>query len=253
MSVYLGLNKVGPSFTTEKPDDQYGFLKNSQLIKTVTYDLPLSSTNFSSLTPTTSNQNLTLPTTVYTTTAGTSIVVARVGEDYDGTIINRTNYDYVIISEGYWTYAFTQSAETMNTMIHGIKTGMCRDYQEGSYYGISSTGQLNATSSTTGTYCTNQCVTLYRKTNGTYASTSSYGITTSGTTGGFSTSNGKDYINLSVASVAIRAHASYFPVEAMQYIDPANTTLHFVFKIYQGDKSVISTIYKTAYDYIALS
>lgn len=252
MAVYLGSNKVGINFITEKPDDQYGFLKNSQLIKTVTYDLPLSSTNFSSLTPTTSSQNLTLPTSPYTTTAGTSVTIARIGENFDGTIINRAEHDYVIMSEGYWTYTFTQSEATMNTMIHGVKSGMCRDYQEGSYYGISSAGQLNTTSSTTSTYCTSQCLLLYRKTNGTYASTSTYGINTTNTTGSFNSSGGKDYIDLKIASVSIRAHDSYFPVAAMQYIDPTKTTLHFIFKIYEGDKSVISTIYSTAYNYLAI-
>ena len=84
MAVYLGLNQVGIANLIEKPDDQYGFLKNSQLIKTVTYDLLLSNTDFSSLTISTTSQNLTLPATTYSN-AGTSITVDRVGEAYDGT------------------------------------------------------------------------------------------------------------------------------------------------------------------------
>lgn len=253
MAVYLGSNKVGPSFTTEKPDDQYGFLKNSQLIKTVTYDLPLSSTNFSSLTISTTSQNLTLPATTYTTTPSTTITVAKSGEDYDGIIIDRANHDYVVIGEGYWTYVYTQNEATMNTMIHGIKSGMCKDSQTGWYYQINTDGTLKTTPSFTSGYCTGQCYHLYRKVNGQYATISTYGINVTGASASFSTSNNKDYIDFTLGSATVRAHASYFPVDAMNYIDPNNMTLHFIWKVYEGDKNVVSTIYKTVYNYIALS
>jgi hypothetical protein len=39
----------------------------------------------------------------------------------------------------------------------------------------------------------------------------------------------------------------------MNYIDPANTTLHFIWEIYEGDKNIYTNIFQTAYNYVALS
>lgn len=252
MAVYLGLNQVGIANLIEKPDDQYGFLKNSQLIKTVTYDLLLSNTNFSSLTISTTNQGLTLPATDYSN-AGTSIIVDRIGEAYDGTIINRNEHDYVVLCKGYWTYAFTVNEATINTLIHGVKTGICRDFQAGKYNTINTAGTLNATNTFGTAYLASSAVLLYRKVNGQYATATNTGIYTTSQTASFAAASGQDYCNLLLGGLGVKASASYFPVDAMNYIDPANTTLHFIWEIYEGDKNIYSTIYQTAYNYVALS
>lgn len=250
MGIYLGSNPVGTTIMVEKPDDQYGFLKNSKLIKTVTYDLPLSDTNFSSLTLSTTAQTLTLPATDYTT-AGTNVTVDRIGADYDGTIIDQYNPNiaYVAICEGYWTYAYTATDATMDTMIHGIKTYTCRDAQPYKYHNIANDGTANTSWSTSLTYCTSCCQTLYKKVNGTYAATSSVGIYCTSQ----SISLSSNYIGISLSSVQVKGSDSYFPVTAMQYIDPNNTILHFIWKIYEGEKNVANLVYQTVYNNLVLS
>lgn len=251
MAIYLGTNKV--DMAGLQPGNQLGYMGNSKLIAEKTFSFPLSNTNYSSLTISTTSQNLTLPATTYTTSPSTTINVFRIGENYDGTIIDRDLYDYVCIGEGKIEYAYTQSDSVMNGLVHGIKTGTCRDYHYGKYYTISNTGELSTSKSYGGSYVTGQAVLLYKKTDGTYAATTSYGIYSTSTPVISYVDATKDYFNLQVGSVSVRAHATYFPVDAMNYIDPTNTILTFTWHIYAGDSNVYSRIYQTAYNNAALS
>jgi len=251
MAIYLGTNKV--DVTGLQPGNQLGYMGNSKLIAEKTFSFPLSDTNYSSLTVSTTSQTLTLPATTYTTSPSTSITIFRIGEDYDGTIIDRDLYDYVCIGEGKIEYAYTQSDSVMNGLIHGIKTGICKDYQYGKNYTISNTGELNTSKSYGGSYITCQTVLLYKKTDGTYSTTTSYGVYSNNTPTISYTNASKDYFNLQVSSISVRAHASYFPVDAMNYIDPTNTILTFTWHIYAGDSNAYSRIYQTAYGNAALS
>lgn len=251
MAIYLGTNKV--DMAGLQPGNQLGYMGNSKLIAEKTFSFLLSNTNYSSLTISTTAQTLTLPATTYTTSPSTSINVFRVGEDYDGTIIEKDLHDYVCIGEGQIEYAYTQSDSVMNGLVHGIKTSTCRDYQYGKHYTISSTGELSTSKSYGGTYLTSQALLLYKKTDGTYATTSTYGIYTTSCPIISYVDAAKDYLNLQLSSISVRAHATYFPVDVMNYIDPTKTTLTFTWHIYEGDSNVFSRIYQTAYDNAALS
>ena len=92
MAIYLGTNEV--SFAGPNG----GFMLNGRLIATKEYEFKLSDTNYSSLTISTTAQTLTLPATTYSS-ASTSIICYRLGQDYDGTVINLYNHDYVIFFE----------------------------------------------------------------------------------------------------------------------------------------------------------
>ena len=92
MAIYLGTNEVslaGPNG---------GFMLNGRPIATKEYEFKLSDTNYSSLTISTTAQTLTLPATTYSS-ANTSITCYRLGQDYDGTVIDLYNHDYVIFFE----------------------------------------------------------------------------------------------------------------------------------------------------------
>lgn len=251
MAIYLGTNKV--DLAGLQPGNQLGYMGNSKLIAEKTYSFNLGQTNYSSLTVSTTSQTLTLPATTYTTSPSTSINVFRVGEDYDGIIIDRELHDYVSIGEGKIEYAYTQPDNVMNSLVHGIKTSMCRDYQYGKHYTVSSTGELNTSKNYGGSYFSGQAVLLYKKTDGTYSTTTSYGIYSTSTPVIAYVDATKDYLNLQLSSISVRAHATYFPVDAMNYIDPTNTILTFTWHIYEGDSNVFSRIYQTAYGNAALS
>ena len=113
MSIYLGTDLV----TLAGPDA--GFLEGGRLIAKKTYSFKLSDTNFSSLTLSTTAQNLTLPATDYTTTGQTTTTVYQIGEDYDGTIINRSLYNYNVFYETKITYDY--GSNNMSSTLHAIR------------------------------------------------------------------------------------------------------------------------------------
>ncbi|MBO7080169.1 MAG: hypothetical protein J6W64_10330 [Bacilli bacterium] len=92
MAIYLGTDKVSLAGTSG------GFMLNGRLIATKEYEFKLSDTNYSSLTISTTAQTLTLPATTYSN-ASTSITCHRLGQDYDGIMIDLYNHDYVIFFE----------------------------------------------------------------------------------------------------------------------------------------------------------
>ena len=167
MAIYLGTNQISYSGTNG------GYMINGHLILTKTYTFNLGQTNYSSLTPSTTAQSLTLFTTDYTTTAGTTIKCYRIGEAYDGIIIDRNMHDYVIFFECITNYNY--GSNNVSSTIHTIKTAHTRDYQEGKYWsGInSSTGTINytATPSKNASNITTLTPTLYQKADNTDAFT----------------------------------------------------------------------------------
>ena len=241
MAIYLGTNQVAPIIT--KDPALVGWMENGKLIATKTHSFKLSDTNFSSITPTTSSQNLTLPATTYTTSPATTIVCHRLGQSYDGTIIDRSAHDYLICCEYSWDYVYTQS---MTGVIHGIRTGAVLNYGSYKYYGIANTGQLNSTVTYSTLTAPTSYILLYQKADNTYStSTTSYGICMSSASaiGTFQT----NYINLELASLAVRGSDAYFPVSSIQLIKPADMTLSFTWKVYEGDKNIYTDVYSLAY------
>ena len=81
--------------------------------------------------------------------------------------------------------------------------------------------------------------------------TTSQGIYGSTSPASISTTNGKDYMDLKHGSVYVKYNDSYFPLAALQALNPTNTIFTITWEIYEGDKSMYSHIYDTAYSLAA--
>lgn len=245
MAIYLGTNKVDYVGTNG------GYMLNGHLILTKTYSFNLGQTNYSSLTPSTTAQTLTLFTTDYTTTAGTTIKCYRIGENYDGTIINRDAYDYVIFFECVINYNY--GSNNVSSTIHGIRSTYVKDFQEGKYRNtvIAATGEQNITYTKSASNITIVTPFLYQKADNTYAVTTSQGIYHSGTTiASFNTADSKDYIELQCGAFSLKAHDTYCPASSLALINPSQTTVQATWYIYEGDRSMFTNIYDRAYELV---
>lgn len=246
MAIYLGTNKV----SLAGPHETY--LMNGHLLTKKSYNFNLSQTNYSSLTISTTAQSLTLPTTTYTTTAGTTMTCFRLGEDYDGTGIDRNNHDYVIFME--CVINFNYGSNNMNSKIRGIRSSYARDYQEGKYRNsiISTTGELNTTYTKNYSNITSCTPFLYQKADNTFALTTSQGIYHSGSTiASFGTTNNKTYLNLNCGAFSVKGNDTYCPVSTLNLINPAQTQIQVTWYVYEGDRSMYTNIYDRAYELVA--
>ena len=219
MAIYLGTNKISNARKTNG-----GYMINGRLLTTKTYTFNLGQTNYSSLTPTTTAQALTLPATTYTTSPSTSITCLRVGENYDGTIIDRNNHDYTIFC--YLIIDYNYGSNNVASTIHGIRSAYARDFQAGKYRSMadSSTGILiSSYSKSSGSMNGVNCL-LCQDANNTYGMVGSFGIYgtcyASAAVGGTPV---KDYFNLTCSAFKVRASTAYCPVEALNAINPAGT------------------------------
>ena len=243
MAIYLGTNEV----SLAGPPD--GYLLNGRLIATKTYSFNLGQTNYSSVEKTTTQVNLTLFTTEYTTTAGTTVTCFRLGENYDGTIIDRNAHDYIVFCNSVINYNY--GSNNVSSTIHGIRSAFARDFQGGKYINNvnASTGQLGTSYTKNNSYITSCYPLLYQKADNTYGiTTTSCGIwhNNSGPAT-FATTNSKDYLDLKCGAFAVKANDSYCPVAALQAINPANTTVQVTWYVYEGDRTMYTNIYETAY------
>ena len=234
MPLYLGTDQVHLTGPNE------GGLRNGRLIATKTYNFNLSQTNFSSLTPTTSAQNLTLHTTTYTTTAGTSMGCYRIGASYDGIPINASVFDYLIHYDA--VINFNYGSNTVASTIHGIRTGYSRQWFIAPYYNhVAATGILNTATNVGSVTGCSYFLLLYQKANNQYANTSTtYGVypyTGTPVTRTAASGSTSEYLQLNCPGIAMRAHASYCPVECLQLLNPTNTTIQLTWRVYEGSGS----------------
>lgn len=241
MAIYLGENKISPAGTNG------GFMLNYKLIATKTYSFNLGQTNFSSITPTTSTQSLTLPATDYSS-AGTSITCARVGKDYDGTVIDRTAHDYYIFRQHIMNYNY--GSNNVSGTIHPIRGTGGYNY----FYGHYRDGIDSSTGITTDRYTYSGSVAsvmpmLYQKANNTYAITTSQGIYGGNTPIDYVSNTAGDYLNLNFSYFYVKYNNSYCPLAALQAINPANTIITITWEIYEGDVSEFSKVY-SVYDLV---
>ncbi len=247
MAIYLGTDKVSNAGTNG------GFMLNGHLLTTKTYTFNLGQTNYSSLTPTTTAQTLTLPATTYTTSPSSNITCLRVGENYDRTVIDRDNHDYVVFC--YLTIDYNYGSNNVASTIHGIRSVYARDIQEGKYRNTinSSTGILTNAYTKSNSYISTTTILLFQKADNTYSrdggSNGIYGTCTASFSSGGTPS--KDYINLSCSSFSVKANDSYCPVAALDAINPTGTIVTARWDIYEGDRSSYSNIFDIAYELAA--
>lgn len=227
MPIYLGENRVSLS----SPDA--GFLQGGYLVAKKTYSFNLSQTNFSSITPTTSAQNLTLPATDYSA-AGTTITCLRVGEN-DGIVVDRSTGDYTFYCEVKINHSYGNN--DISSINHGIRYVSAQEIQYTAYRNTfdAQTGILKADRVvTTGTHVTSKTILLYQKANNEYViyggNSGIYGTASAD----FGTTNGITYINLKCTTFKVQGNATYFPVDSFSYIDPSQTTIDVTWYIYKG-------------------
>lgn len=237
MALYLGTNEVGLAGPFG------GYMINGRLIAEKTYSFNLGQTNYSSLTPTTTAQALTLPATTYTINASTSVQVIRIGQDFDGTIIDRNTHDYVVFC--YVVINYNYGNNNVSSAPHIIRSVYGRDFQGGKYRNTinSSNGQLNDTYTKGSSYITSATSFLYQKADGTYAITTGtqgiYGQASASVT----TAGGHDYFYIQASGFSVKANDSYCPVDSLTAINPANTIITISCEVYEGDRSSYTNIY----------
>ena len=149
---------------------------------------------------------------------------------------------------------YNYGSNNMASTIHGIRSAYVKDAQEGKYRSsvVSATGQQTTTYTKNVSYITNCTPLLYQKADNTYGVTTSNGIYHSGSTiTSFSTANGADYIDLKYGAISVKANDSYCPVASLTKISPAATTVSCTWYIYEGDRSMYSTINDRAYELAA--
>lgn len=240
MAIYLGENKVSLAGTNG------GFMLNGRLITTKSYEFNLSDTNFSSLTPSTTQQSLTLPATDYSS-AGTSITAFKIGESYDGTSINFKDHDYVVICS--LVITFNYGTNNMNSLVRGVRFGYSKDSQKGKYPSTlnTSTGLYDVSKISTGSsYIGSSSTLIYQDTSNQYKAQSSgygiYGTSDCGTS--LDTSTGVGYCELKFSGFYLKSNDTYFPNSSIALLNAANTKIKGIWYIYEGDKNAY-TEYQT--------
>lgn len=215
-----------------------------QLLYTATYTLPLSSTNYSSLTPSTSSQTLTQPATSYTTSASTSPTYDRWGSAYhSGSALDFSQYNYLVVSEQYVNIAYTTTESTMS-LAHAVGFGSVYIYSIGQYPRASSGNIIYPTPTTYGTTTAASCGGYYslefrNASNTKQIAQTTYGMSASPQTPSFATTSSltSSYINFRAPTWSIRTSTAYMNQNAWQYIDAANTTLYVKQRLYRVKKS----------------
>lgn len=247
MAIYLGTNQVGVN-TNFNPD---GYLKNGRLLTTKTYSFNLGQTNFSSLTPSDTAQTLTLPATNYTAAGGTTMTCFKLGADFDGTIINRSEHDYTI----FYVYNINYNYGTNNvtSTIHPIKYSYVKDYIHGKYSNSisTSTGERTYASWTlTGsTSTTTTSALLYQDAGNSYrgTTTTTYGLYLSNTTMcSFGSTSNVDYLELRSGTISLKT-GTYVPLEALQAVNASQTIITLTWYIYEGDRGYYTNLYDLAW------
>ena len=246
MAIYLGTNKVQWTGFNE-------LLTNGHFLTKKTYSFNLGQTNFSSLTPSTSSQNLTLPATTYTTSPSTSIACIKIGKDFDGTILNFYAHDYVVLGEIKIDYNY--GTNNVNSTIHGIRSARTSYWQSYKYRTFATATGALVNAYNTSNASSSQNVVLTQKANNTYTyTTGSYGVAGNGgvVASSTGTATGNDgSLSLGCSGFTIRGHATYFPVETFALLNPASTIIEVTWYVYEGDKSFSTTYIDRAYELAA--
>lgn len=236
-SIYLGSNCVVPynvnlvKFGAENPNMVYDFSKT----------IYLNETNYSSLTPSTSQQTLQLPATAYTANPSTSIILDRYGPEYHNGTLNWGNKDYLLVSQVIIDIKYTQNESSL-TMPHALKYGgVCYYYyfKYPSTFNITTGYDNNALNSSTNS-TQHQTFSVYRKADGTLASGSTYGFYCypSNILLGITNASNPNtiYCYFQLSGWYMRGHTTYHDVTAYNYVNATTTSISINCKLYEVDR-----------------
>ena len=201
---------------------------NATLLYTANYDVKLSDTNYSSLTPSTSSQYLTLPATAYSS-AGTSVTY----DEYSCSV-DLTSKVLVFVIDCYTDMAYTTDESTMG-LIHQMADGKTAVFYMGR--GVNSSGATAVYQSTINLSSSRGFMISRSSNNTSFLNTTAlYGVFTSTSSPGYTMSgNTVIQVNFKIANCGIRASNSYMETGAFAYIDAANTHLKHRTKLYMVD------------------
>ena len=191
------------------------------------------------ITPSGTAQSLTW-TTTYTATANANATFDRYGNGYhSGTALNYGAYNYIWLCSGMVHLAYTVDEATMgmyHVIANAFETVMCYGSRprvaSGSivYPGTSSYGTYGNTSTAT-------LITYYRTDSNVIAlaNNATYGVSLAAIAPQQqSTSSVKPtYVNFRYPTVGIRAHDSYMPIAAYNYVDWAKTKVEYRARLYR--------------------
>lgn len=218
--------------------------ENPILLFTKEVEWALSDTNYSSLTPSTTNQYLTLPATSYSS-ANQNVILDRWGNGYNGgTALNFAEYNYVVIYDIFTPVVYTTEESTMalghqQVMTSSIIIPIAQKprYSSSIIYYPSDT--VSGATSTTPITCSGY---WYRTASNVqaYYTTTNYGVggiyTTPSVSLQSSASLTPAYIYFYSGSFRVCANATYMNVSAFDYVNPDETKIHERIKLYQVDK-----------------
>ena len=215
-----------------------------ELLYTATYTLPLSSTNYSSLTPSTSNQTLTQPATSYTTSASTSVTYDRWGSSYHGgAALNFGEYNYLVVSE-YYIYIGYTTVESSMGLAHEVGYGYVQIHSIGQYPRVSGGNIIYPTPTTYGNTTVNASSYYYsleyrNASNVKAIAQTTYGLYLSPQTPTLASTSSltSSYINFRSPTWSMRTSTTYMNQNAWQYVNPARTMLHVKQRLYRVKKS----------------
>lgn len=207
------------------------------------YTLTLDQTNYSDLTPSTSNQTLQQPASGYSSSAATYITFDRWGNGYHGgSSLDFANYNYIVLNEAMSNIAYTVAESSMG-ILHMIQNSFVSVINIGHGFKISSGSVVVPTESVAGTsrvYAMTYSSAVRRSASNALELGSSlvYGVGLTVTNPSlYSTSTLTPfYVNFRSPQWSIRTNTSYHAQGAWAYVDAANTTLTNRQTLYRVDK-----------------
>lgn len=220
--------------------------QDAELLHEATYEVALEDmTNWGSLTPSTSQQNLKYPATAYSTSGGNTVAYGRYGRNYGTSdYLSLTDYSYWVVNEAFSHIEYTVDEASLGIR-HNLRNCSIVIYQCGAAASISSGAVVYPTDNTTKNLSS---VTfslirgVERMANGQLNTMSTYGayISSYGSvTNGSSSSGGNtfiSYFSFTTPSYYLREHATYFPSSLWQYVDASASGVKCRARVYRAKR-----------------
>ena len=195
--------------------------------------------NWSTLTPSTTDQKLTWVTS-YTSTAAANATFDRYGSGYhSGTAMDYGVYNYIWLCDAFIKYVYTTDESTLG-MTHVFQSAAVSAMHWGARPRTSSGSIIVPSTTTYGAYANVNIacnMTLYRTAANvqTLTNNSTYGVGLALVAPSMNSTSTRtpSYFNLRTPTVSIRGHDTYMKVAAFNYLDADKTTANMRIRIYR--------------------
>ena len=241
MSLYLGDKKIVALTPNFRP--WLGIMKNPQLLYTLNYECPLSDTNYPTKTPSSSQQSVTFPATVYSASAAANVIVDRWGKDYHGgEPLDFMNYEYYVLADYLIDVKYTVDEATI-ALTHAVKytqTSIMPVYRN---YIISNnvvTEGPSGTNTLTVTYYGTSRLWYRNASNVLNSASTTYGFYLTPVTFALSSTNITapiNFISFRTPTLYFRSNNSYHNLNAFDDLDIDNTMFKMRQKLYKAERT----------------